>query len=123
MRFPSNIFVDVLVLELVLICSFFLAPAALVESVVNIPQKTATMIMSVLSVIVLFLLLKQVFWWTVFSSGFLILAHAASRDASLHKDSEDQVDMHGDLTLPAGGSNEEAAFLNAPVSPPPVEGI
>ena len=69
--------------------------------------------MGIISVLVLFYLLQQVFWWTLFSSGFLILGHALTRDASLHKDAEDQVDMQGDLTLPAGGSGEDAAFLNS----------
>ena len=69
--------------------------------------------MSVISVFVLFYLLSNVFWWTLFSSGFLIMAHALSRDASLHKDAEDRVDMQGDLTLtPGGGADEDDAFLN-----------
>ena len=78
---------------------------------IHVPQKSATIGMSVISVFVLFYLLANIFWWTLFSSGFLILAHALSRDASLHKDAEDQVDMQGDLTL-ASGSGEDTAFLN-----------
>lgn len=78
---------------------------------VNIQQKHAAIGMGVISVFTLFYLLQQVFWWTLFSSGFLILGHAVSRDASLHKDAEDQVDMQGDLTLPTGGSGEQDAFL------------
>lgn len=87
---------------------------------VDIQQKHATIAMTIISVFVLFYLLQQVFWWTLFSSGFLILGHALFRDASLHKDAEDKVDMQGDLTLPAGGSGEDAAFLNTPA---PVENI
>lgn len=86
---------------------------------IDIQQKHAAIAMSIISVLVLFYLLQQVFWWTLFSSGFLILAHALFRDASLHKDSEDQVDMQGDLTLPPVGSGEDDAFL----TPAPVENI
>jgi hypothetical protein len=77
--------------------------------------------MTIVSVFVLFYLLQQVFWWTLFSSGFLIIGHALFRDASLHKDAEDKVDMQGDLTLTAGDHGEDAAFLNSPS--PPVENI
>lgn len=88
---------------------------------VDVQQKHATIGMSIVSVFVLFYLLQKVFWWTLFSSGFLILAHALSRDASLHKDAEDQVDMQGDLTMiPSGGDGEDAAFLD---STTPVENI
>lgn len=75
---------------------------------IDIQQKHATIGMGIMSFFFLFYLLRQVFWWTFFSSLFLILAHSLFRDASLHKDSEDQMDMQGDLTLPAG---EDAAFL------------
>jgi len=77
---------------------------------IDVQQKHATIAMSIVSVFVLFYLLSNIFWWTLFSSGFLIMGHAVSRDASLHKDQEDQVDMQGDLTLP-GGPGEDAAFL------------
>ena len=79
---------------------------------INVPQKQATIAMSVISIFILFWLLSSIFWWTLFSSGFLILAHALLRDASLHKDAEDQVDMQGDLTLTGSGSGEDAAFLS-----------
>lgn len=72
--------------------------------------------MSVVSVLVLFYLLSGIFWWTLFSSGFLILAHALFRDASLHKDAEDQVDMAGELTLTGSGSGEDTAFLSPGVA-------
>lgn len=88
---------------------------------IDIQQKHATIGMSIVSVFVLFYLLRQVFWWTFFASGFLIMAHAVSRDASLHKDAEDQVDMQGDLTMiPSGASGEDAAFLDTSA---PVENI
>lgn len=86
---------------------------------VDIQQKHATVVMTVISVFVLFYLLQQVFWWTLFSSGFLIIGHALFRDASLHKDAEDKMDMQGDLTLPSHADGEDAAFLNSP----PVENI
>mmetsp|Transcript_35228 Transcript_35228/g.40189 ORF Transcript_35228/g.40189 Transcript_35228/m.40189 type:complete len:242 (+) Transcript_35228:324-1049(+) len=77
---------------------------------VSIPQKTATIGMSVISAFVLFYLLSHIFWWTTGSGGFLCGMHAAFRDASMHQDEGDKVDMSGDLTLDE--SNENAAFLN-----------
>ena len=65
--------------------------------------------MSVVSVVVLFYLLSHIFWWTMFTSGFLVGSHAALRDASMHKDEEDRVDMVGDLSM---NVEEESAFLN-----------
>lgn len=62
--------------------------------------------MGIVSVLYLMWVFQNVFWWTLFSSGFLILLHALFRDASMHKDMEDVVPMEGDL-------NEDAAFLNA----------
>ena len=66
--------------------------------------------MAVLSVVVLMYLLSHIFWWTLFSSGFLISLHVLLRDASMHKDEEDKIDMTGDLDLDA--TTEDAAFLN-----------
>ena len=43
----------------------------------------------------------------MFTSGFLVGAHAILRDASMHKDEEDKMDMVGDL-------GEDASFLNTP---------
>jgi hypothetical protein len=83
------------------------------HTAINIQQKQASIAMGVVSIFVLFYLLSGIFWWTLFSSGFLILAHAMFRDASLHKDAEDRVDMSGDLTLPSGGSEEDSAFLSS----------
>lgn len=77
----------------------------------SIPQKTATICMAVISAFVLFYLLSHIFWWTTGSGGFLVLIHAFLRDASMHQDQEDIVEMEGDLSL-----EENAAFLN------PVEG-
>jgi hypothetical protein len=75
---------------------------------ISIPQKTATIGMGGISVFVLLYLLSNIFWWTLFSSGFIVAAHALFRDASMHKDLDDAVAMEGDLNL-----GEDAAFLNA----------
>jgi hypothetical protein len=74
----------------------------------SIPQKSATIAMAGVSVFVLLYLLSSIFWWTLFSSGFLCGAHALFRDASMHKDMDDAVAMEGDLLV-----GEDAAFLNA----------
>lgn len=76
----------------------------------SISAKQATMVMSIISVFVLMYLLSHIFWWTLFSSGFLISLHLLLRDASMHKDEEDKIDMTGDLDLDA--TTEDAAFLN-----------
>ena len=73
-----------------------------------IPQTTATIGMAILSVFVLLYLLSGIFWWALLSSGVLVAVHAFLRDASMHKDLDDAVDMHGDLNL-----GEDAAFLNS----------
>ena len=70
-------------------------------------QKQAYVGMSGISVLVLFYLLSRIFWWTMFTSGFLVGSHAALRDASMHKDEEDKVAMSGDLSL----EEEQSAFL------------
>lgn len=89
--------------------SFFKATASGSLSIgrFEISQKNATMGMSVLSAFALFYLLSNVFWWTLSSSGFFVALHAFFRDASMHKDEEDQVEMSGDLSL-----EENASFLN-----------
>mmetsp|Transcript_1462 Transcript_1462/g.3113 ORF Transcript_1462/g.3113 Transcript_1462/m.3113 type:complete len:242 (+) Transcript_1462:99-824(+) len=74
---------------------------------VTISQKQAMLGMSAISALVLIYLLSHIFWWTMFTSGFLVGSHAALRDASMHKDEEDKVDMVGDLTL----DEEQSAFL------------
>jgi hypothetical protein len=63
--------------------------------------------MAGISAFVLLYLLSSIFWWTLFSSGFLVAVHAFLRDASMHKDMDDAVDMAGDLHL-----GEDASFLN-----------
>jgi hypothetical protein len=73
----------------------------------QIPQQTAVIVMGVFSILVLFWLLSGIFWWTLFSSGFLIVVHAFLRDASMHKDMDDVMAMEGDLHL-----GEDSAFLN-----------
>jgi hypothetical protein len=81
---------------------------SLVTTGVAIPQTTATIGMAILSVFVLLYLLSGIFWWALLSSGVLVAVHAFLRDASMHKDLDDAVDMHGDLNL-----GEDASFLNS----------
>ena len=83
------------------------SPSFLSNAGLYIPQKIAVAGMGILSIFVLLYLLSGIFWWTLFSSGFLVCVHAFLRDASLHKDMEDVVAMEGDLNL-----SEDAAFLN-----------
>jgi hypothetical protein len=72
--------------------------------------------MGAFTVFVLIWLLSGVFWWTIFSAGFLIVVHAGLRDASMHQDQEDQVAMMGEVA-----GQEQAAFLgNQPQMVPPV---
>lgn len=78
----------------------------------SINQKQATMAMTICSGFILFYLLRNVFWWTVGSSGCLIGAHAFLRDASMHKDAEDKIEMTGDMGISAS-VEEEASFLNS----------
>jgi hypothetical protein len=73
---------------------------------VSISQKNATMGLSIFSAIALFWLLSSVFWWTLFTSGMFVSVHAVLRDASMHQDGEDQMDMVGEFS---GG--EQASFL------------
>lgn len=61
--------------------------------------------MGAFSAVVLIWLLSGIFWWTLASGGFMVGAHAVFRDASMHQDTEDQVDMVGEV------SGESAAFL------------
>ena len=68
--------------------------------------------MSGFSVLVLIWLLSHIFWWTLSTSGFLTGVHCLLRDASMHKDEEDRVEMQGDLSL-----DEEASFLNSGPDP------
>ena len=60
--------------------------------------------MTIISALVLMWLLSGIFWWTLFSSGFMVIVHAGLRDASMHQDGDDQMDMVGDV-------GESSAFL------------
>jgi hypothetical protein len=71
----------------------------------TISQTNATIGMSVISVMSLIYLLSGIFWWALATSGFFVVVHAALRDASMHQDGDDQVDMVGEV------SGETAAFL------------
>jgi PRA1 family protein len=91
-----------------------------ITGAVTIRQKHATILLTIVSVFVMFHVLHKVFWWTLLSSTILILSHALSRDASLHKDAEDKVEMQGDVPMAAvvvidgEEHGEEAPFLNSP---------
>lgn len=73
---------------------------------VVITQKHVSMAMCVVSAFVLFWLLSNIFWWTLGSSGLLVGVHSFLRDASMHKDDGDKIEMTGDI----GGT--EDTFLN-----------
>jgi len=73
----------------------------------SVSQTQATVVMGGISAVTLIFILSAVFWWALFSSGFLAALHAALRDASMHQDGEDQVAMMGEV--PPGG--EQTAFL------------
>lgn len=83
----------------------------------SISQKRATVVMTGLSGLWLFYLLSHVFWYTVSTSGFLVGLHAFFRDASMHKDEGDKVEMSGELgdvgdDVEMGDLGEDSAFLN-----------
>lgn len=72
--------------------------------------------MGAFTALVLIWLLSGIFWWTIFSAGFLVVTHAGLRDASMHQDGEDQVTMVGEVA-----GQEQAAFLgNQSQMVPPV---
>lgn len=75
----------------------------------EISQKQASIVMGALSVVVLFYVLSHVFWWTLATSGFFVGVHAVLRDASMHKDEEDKVQMSGEVI------EEDEAFLGEEV--------
>lgn len=77
---------------------------------ITISQKHASIVMGVITGLLLIKILSHVFWWTLFSGGFLCGAHAFMRDASMHKDMEDIVEMTGDVSFNDAG--EDASFLN-----------
>ena len=72
---------------------------------IHISNRQTVFFMSAVTIVCLLYVLSSVFWWTCFSSAFCIFGHGVGRDASMHKDQEDHVEMSGDL--------EEAPFLNA----------
>jgi len=76
-------------------------------SMITLTQKQASLGMTVISALVLFWLLKNIFWWTLGSSSLIVASHLLFRDASMHKDEEDKVLMTGDIAL-----NSEDSFLN-----------
>jgi len=78
-----------------------------------VSQTQATIVMGVISTVVMIWILSGVFWWALFSSGFLSLTHASFRDASMHQDGEDQVTMVGEVAS-SSPSAEHAAFLGEP---------
>jgi len=77
---------------------------------ITISQKQASIVMGVFTGLLLIKILSHVFWWTLFSGGFLCGAHAFLRDASMHKDEEDKIEMTGDVSFNDAG--EDASFLN-----------
>lgn len=80
-----------------------------------VSQTHATIVMGIISAFVLIYLLSGVFWWTLFSSGFMVIVHAGLRDASMHQDGEDQVTMVGEVAGSGGiHPSEQAAFLGDP---------
>lgn len=98
-------------LSSIALCSNALPPLA-IRLGITITQKQATIAMSGFSVMLLIWLLAHIFWWTLSTSGFLTGVHCLLRDASMHKDEEDRVEMQGDLSL-----DEEASFLNSGPDP------
>ena len=72
---------------------------------VSIPQKPILLCLAVVSFFIMSYVLSNIFWWTLFSSIMCAGGHAFLRDATMHRDEEDKVDMTGDL-------GEDASFLN-----------
>ena len=110
----STVISLLMIVDLCLPISLSLFLALFVQiTAIQIPQKTAMLVLSVGSAFFLFWLFQGVFWWTIFSSGFLVALHAFLRDASMHKDLDDVMAMEGDLGGVVGG--EDASFLNSNV--------
>lgn len=80
-----------------------------INASISISQRTACIAMGVVSTFVLIKVLAGVFWWTIGSAGVIVIAHALMRDASMHKDEEDRIEMTGDVKI---GEGEDASFLN-----------
>lgn len=81
-----------------------------------ISQTQATIVMGVISAFVMIWILSGVFWWALFSSGFLMITHASFRDASMHQDGDDQVAMMGEVAT-TSSAGEQASFLGEPPLP------
>jgi len=81
------------------------ADGPIVISGISISPRNANIAAGAFSAVVLFWLLSGIFWWSLATSGFFTGLHAVFRDASMHQDTEDQVDMVGEVT------GESAAFL------------
>lgn len=77
---------------------------------VTVTQKQASIAMTIVSGFILMHVLRHIFWWTIGSSGIIVGVHAFMRDASMHKDAEDKIEMTGDIGV---GAEEEASFLNS----------
>lgn len=77
----------------------------------SISQANVVLALTIFTAIVLMILLSSIFWWTLGSSGFLIAAHAVLRDASMHQDGEDQMDMVGEI------AGEQDSFLGQQKDP------
>jgi len=78
---------------------------------VIVSQKAATIVMGVISAYILYRMLSTVVWYTLVLSGLIVLAHAGLRDASMHQDTEDKMDMVGEV-------GEDSAFLGPNSSNP-----
>mmetsp|Transcript_14975 Transcript_14975/g.22109 ORF Transcript_14975/g.22109 Transcript_14975/m.22109 type:complete len:231 (-) Transcript_14975:109-801(-) len=72
---------------------------------ITIPQQPILAALAIATFFAMSYILSSIFWWTLFSSAFCAGGHAILRDATMHRDEEDKVDMTGDL-------GEDSAFLN-----------
>lgn len=86
---------------------FFSATLTVAWTAISIPQKTASIGLAIFTLFALFYLLQNVFWYAFFWSGLVAGTHAVLRDASMHKDMDDQVAMEGEVTL-----GQEGTFFN-----------
>jgi len=74
---------------------------------VTVTQKQISMVMTIFTLFALFWVLSGIFWWTLTLSGLCVIGHTIMRDASMHRDDGDKVEMLGELDL-----EENATFLN-----------
>ena len=77
-----------------------------------ISQSHATIGMGIFSVFVLLYLLSGIFWWALFSSGFIVAVHAALRDASMHQDGDAKVDI--EAISPSSGAQPDMELTKSP---------